>query len=78
MPPFSVRKNRSYPGTRQTLIHRKCSDGKVAKAIEAAPGCYPDIAFAILKKYVSRLRLRGRLKAQIHLFFPGVHGQSPR
>jgi hypothetical protein len=48
-----VRKNRLNPGTRQTLVHGKCSHSEIAKTIETASCPYPDIAFAILEKDVT-------------------------
>src|SRR5438270_3163332 len=48
--PISVRENGPYYRIRQTLVDRKCGDGKVPKAVEAVLGSYPDAAFVIFQK----------------------------
>jgi hypothetical protein len=48
------------------LVHRKCGDSKVAKAVEAARRSYPNIAFTILKESrISIAREAVRLRKHI-------------
>src|SRR5262249_15233811 len=45
-----VCKNGPDNGMRQTLVHSKCGDSEIAKAVEPVSGSYPNIAFTILKE----------------------------
>ena len=44
------RQDREDSGIRPTPLKRNCGNGKVAKAVEAVLGAYPNIAFTVLKE----------------------------